>query len=309
MTKLPSFKRMVFLISILAILASLKYDRKITKNLFQLNMDWDKEIINLTLHPVTIDSICYNYLKISNINPDFTPNNQYTYSIAKSTLDRHYFRFNYSSVQNNTVTFHAVEWLNGMPEINASFFTLTESDIPLKVRDGKMVVTIGNFLLTKDEAKYFRRKIATNLAVNFDGRVKDVFNFKHEATFSEDWEELWTKPNEIPEANIYIVMGNLKIDSLNNPHYSNPLKHFLNELSARKQTEKIIWILPPSLQNSHFEKIEISNQFISGLSIPKLVIVDSNSFIKDESYYMEDKIFLNKLGYESLADKITPLLK
>ena len=209
----------------------------------------------------------------------------------------------------NSLIFTAVEWITGVPEVQNQKVNLTESDIPLKEKKGKTVVTIGDESLVKDEAKYYRRKIANETELNFLGTKKDVFNYLHFAARENSIEKVNADFESIPTADFYILSWNasqLKQEDLRN------LKSFIQAVSKRKTTQKIIVLNAPKVKNTKQNQINQNyNDQISTLSNPKLIILDAFDLFKQErkEYLMPDSVHLNKLGYEKLAHKTVELLK
>ena len=312
MNNFPSKLTMIVSILLLAVFSTLKYSTKLNSQLFQLKFDWNDEQVISESDNLVIDSISYNYLAVSGLSEKYNPSNQNTFSVNVSKGERYFFRFINYERNDKKFIFRAVEWLTGVPEKPHDPVSIIESDIPLQKNKGKSIVTLGNELLVKDEAKYFRRKIAIDKEVNFEGRVKDVFNYKHEAVNSENWEEKWDEVEDVPPADVYILFGIVNENKITDKSYRNKLSSFLNELAHRKETQKIIWILSPYVKNkTQNARNQVSNQYISSLKMDKLQLLDAYSiFEKEETdYLMADSIQLNKYGYEKLADKTAELLK
>lgn len=307
MNNFPSKLSMTIIIALIAVFSTYRYAMKLNTKLIQNFFDWDKEVLIHSYNQLTVDSVSYNYLTIR--NSISKPYNQNTFALENQSGQKYYFRFINFFQTDSTSTFSTVEWITGVPDKTDGNFTITESDIPLKIRNGKTLVTIGSDLLVKNEAKYFRRKIASELNINFEGRTKDVFNFKHEAVNSDDWTSEMTEVDLIPNAEIYIVFGDFSEQT--NSELKNKTERFLEKLTNKEKNEKIIWILLPDVRNEQ-EKARRKkiNQFILSLENPKLEILDANSiFENNEIYLMTDGIQLNKVGYETLAHEIVNMLK
>lgn len=303
---------MIVIIILLAVFSTQRYATKLNSKLIQTKFDWNKEVeINLFKN-LEVDSISYNYLKVKGLDAAYQPDNQNTFSLNEENGQKYYFRFINFDQNGDEAIFWAIEWLTGVPDFPENKVSITESNIPLEINKGKSVVTIGNELLVKDEAKYFRRRIASIIDVNFEGRAKDVFNYKHEAVYSEDWQLKFSDVKSIPEGDIYILFGGFPNEVELNDSLENQLNSFLKELANRTSTEKIIWILLPNVKDEkeNLRRSEI-NQFLRTLKDEKLELLEANSIFQEErnEYVMPDSIHLNKYGYEKLANETVELLK
>lgn len=299
---------MISSILIIAVLSSMKYYKKLEREHFQLKFDWKKEREIQNWRSVRIDTMNYNFLKLSGINLSKHPDFQNTFAIQTDKNDKYYFRFINVVQSNDTMILSAVEWITGMPNLQGKKVDLYEYDIPLLVKAGKSIVTIGDEMMIRDEAKYFRRKIASEQNFNFEGRTKDVFNYKHDAEYGKTLQDIVNEVDSIPIADYYVIY-------FTRPEigeYQKLAIELLNVLSARKVTERIIWINTPLLNDpsQHIRKIEFEN-FLATLDNRKLKILNASSLFGDyaEVYYMPDGVYLNKSGYEKLASEIVKLLR
>lgn len=307
MSKFPSNTTMIVSLLILAVLSGMKYSSKLDKSQLQLKFDWNKAKEVQQWRHIRIDSLDYNYLLISSFTGQNLPDNQNTLELISDKGEKYYFRFIDVSQKRDTVVLGAVEWLTGVPELKNGNADLLEYDIPIKQNTGKSVVTIGDEMLIKDEAKYFRRKIAAESNVNFEGRRKDVFNYPHEADYRRSLEDVLDQVAHIPEADAYIIM--LRPDALVNLP---GVKQLIDVLSKRSQTQKIIWIVFPFLQDTpkQHDRQPIQD-YLAGIHNDKLVILNGYMKLKDapELYYLPDSISLSKEGYEKLAKETIKLLQ
>lgn len=307
MSKFPSNTTMIASLLILAVLSGMKYSRKLDKLQLQLKFDWNKAKEVQQWRHIRIDSLAYNYLLISPITGQNLPDNQNTLELISDKGEKYYFRFIDISQKRDTVALGAVEWLTGLPELKNGNADLLEYDIPIKQNTGKSVVTIGDEMLIKDEAKYFRRKIAAESNVNFEGRRKDVFNYPHEADYKRSLDDVLAQVAQIPDADIYIIM--LRPDALVNPP---AVKQLIDVLGKRSQTQRIIWI---TTTYQHYTSLQHDSQdikdYLDGIHNDKLVILNGYMKLKDapELYYLSDSLSLNKQGYERLAKETINLLQ
>lgn len=299
---------MISSILIIAVLSSIKFQKKLERNHFQLKFDWKKEREIQNWGSVSIDTMDYNFLKLSGINLSKHPDFQNTFAIQTDKNDKYYFRFINVVQSNDTMILSAVEWITGMPNLQGKKVDLYEYDIPLLVKTGKSIVTIGDEMMIRDEAKYFRRKIASEQNLNFEGRTKDVFNYKHEAEYGKTLQDIVNEVDSIPIADYYVIYFTKPEEG----EYQKYALELLNVLSARNVTERIIWINTPLLNNSsqNIKKIEFEN-FLATLDNRKLKISNVSSLfgVHVETYYMPDGIYLNKSGYEKLASETVKLLR
>lgn len=310
MHRFPSKSTMFILILILAIISTIRYASKIDTQLIQNFFDWDEEVWMHSYDNLKMDSVSYNYLRVRNFPGKHQPNNQNTFAIVNQKGQKYYFRFIYLNRKNETASFSGIEWLTGVPELSERPISITESHVPLKKTKGKTIVTIGNHLLVKNEAKYFRREISSRSNVNFDGRLKDVFNFKHEAIDGVDWMNKIIDVNSIPLADIYVVFGDFPKDLALDEELRRKLNGFLHQLSTKSNHVEIIWVLLPAVKNEleNQKRIEL-NEFIKSLDNSRVVLLDAYSLFEDDNnYLMSDSIQLNKNGYQKLAHEIVELI-
>lgn len=310
MNKFPSKLTMVLSILVIAVLLHLRYNQKLFSKHHQLNFDWQKERVLQTWEESNLDSVSYNYLSLTGISEDVSPNNQFTYSVENQYGKRQYFRYIYHIQKGNQIEFRAVEWINGIPDSSFKRIILKESEVPMKKQKGKTVITIGDDYLLKDEAKYYRRKIAAESNFNFEGTKKDVFNYKHEAGRESSIQEVLNNGKEIPPAEIYILGWSSK--QIFQKDFLNDADKLLRALSERPEAEKIIWLNAPKIKNQEVNESNLKlNQLLDNLNNNKLLVLDCYTFFENEKkeYLMPDSIHLNKQGYEMLAKQTLKLLK
>src|SRR5690606_32597310 len=311
MSKFPSKITMIISLFVLAVFASVKYSSKTNYNFLQTKFDWENKIELKELSNLKVDSLSYNRLILSGVEPGYKPNNRNTF-ILLADKDRYSFRFIGYKKNGDTLNLGSVEWLTGVPELPNIKVKLIEADVPLKEKKGPTIITIGNGMLIKNEAKYFRRKTAYDIDVNFEGRIKDVFNYKNEATYADDWSIKFDEVHSIPDAEIYILMGGFDIEKLGNPLFKDNLQTFLHNLKNRKTTQRVIWVLCPYVKNEgQNQENQKWNQFIKTLKTEKIEFLDAYQLFKTEKkeYLLPDSIQLNRYGYELLANKTVELLK
>lgn len=312
MNNYPSKNLMIVSIIIIALLTGIRQTMKHSNKMFQLQFDWkNKEVIYEKNH-LKIDSLSYNYISLLGLEKSYQPNNQNTYSISLTNGKVYYFRFlNYDLIENK-VEFKGVEWLTGIPDFINQEVRLEEMIVPLFKNNGYTVVTIGDDFLVRDEAKYYRRKIASEIDVNFIGRYTDVFNLKHEASFQGDLDFIYNEIPNIDTAQIYIISVGIDKKELNQQELKTKLNSILDELGSRKSTQKIIWINTPFLKDKSKNTLNHEfNQALMTLNNEKLQILDAYMLFENEktNYLMPDSIRLNKFGYELLAKKTIELLQ
>lgn len=311
MHEFPSKSTMIILILAITVFSTYRYALKVDNKLIQNTFDWSNEKKINSFDGLLIDSVSYNYLGIYNFDPGLTLNYQNTYTLEKANRKKYYFRFAFSIKTDSLIQIRGVEWLTGVPDFTQKPITLIESDIPLKEKKGKTVVSIGNEILVKNEAKYFRRKLASETDLNFEGRFKDVYNYKHEATNSDEWYEKLDEVDSISSAEIYILMGSFSEDLISNDDFIFSLNKFIKSLSKKEGNEMILWILLPKVKNDlENQKRHKINELIKSLEEPKLFILDSDSILGDKAnYLMPDSVQLNKYGYEKLAEEVIKMIK
>lgn len=312
MNNYPSKIIMIVSILVVALLSGARQTMKQSANMFQLQFDWDKKEIIYKIKHLKIDSLSYNYLSLSGAESFYQPNNQNTYSLTYPNGKVYFFRFINSENIENNIEFKAVEWLTGIPDFSDAEVKLEELKVPLLKKNGYSILTLGDEFLIKDEAKYYRKKIASETDVNFLGSQTDVFNFKHDATFNGDWNFIYNEITKIDTAQVYIISAGIDEQVLAQADLKFKLNAILNELANRKSTQKIIWVNAPFVKNSSKNELNRSfNQILMNLNNEKLQILDAYSIFKNEkiNYLMSDSVQLNKFGYELLAIKTIELLQ
>lgn len=307
MSRFPSSLTMMVSILIIAALSSLRYSRKLEGAHFQLKFDWNNKKEIQGFQHIHLDSLDYNYLQFSGMNLGLSPNNQHTFAIQVKKWQQYYFRFIDHEIHGDTLVMQAVEWLTGVPELQPGYVDLYELDVALKHNRGKNIVTIGDEMLIKDEAKYFRRKIATLRPVNFLGSKKDVFNFKHEADYGYTIDGILQDIERIPEADWYIIFVHTSLDAS-----TSDLSRLLDTLLERQTTHKVLWISVPDLRSA-FQQFNSSawSEVLDAHGRDRLILLDGATLFEGDvkSYYMQDSVHLNKQAYEKLAEATVKLLR
>lgn len=307
MSTFPSNSTMVLSLLILALLSGMKYGSKLDKSQLQLKFDWNKSIEILHCKDVKVDSVEYNTFQVSGFTNQNLPSNQHTIKLISAKGSHYYFRFIDVAQRRDTVVFGAVEWLTGVPDFKNVLVDLIEYDIPMKRNDGFSVITIGDEMLVKDEAKYFRRKIAAETDVNFEGSIKDVFNYPHEADYKRTLADILEKISNLQEVPVYIMMlrPDVEVDQ-------EAVKLLVDTLSARNKTQMIIWITTsfnPNVSIPH--EAHHIQEYLVNLQNEKLVILNGQTLLADAPnlYYLSDTFSLSKEGYEKLAKETIKLLR
>lgn len=303
---------MIVSIFVIALLIGVRQTMKHSTDMFQLHFDWDKKELIYGKDHLKIDSLSYNYLSLSGADSTYQSNNQNTYSMTFPNGKVFFFRFISSESKDGKIEFKAVEWLTGIPDFSDAEVKLEELNVPFVQNNGYTILTLGDEFLVKDEAKYYRKKIASQMDVNFLGSQTDVFNFKHEATFHGDWNFIFKEIPKIDTAQVYIISAGIEEHELMQSELKSKLNQILNELATRNSTQKIIWINAPFVKNrSKNELNRAFNEILMNLDNEKLQILDAYSLFKNEkaNYLMADSVHLNKFGYELLAKKTIELLQ
>lgn len=312
MNRFPSSMTMFVSISLLALFTGFRFINKLAPQHLQLKFDWTNEKAINELDDLKMDSVSYNFLELNNVPTEFEPNNQNTFSLIQASGRKYYFRFINFERNGKVVTLSSVEWLTGVPESSFGKVVLKEVDIPLIKNYGGAVITIGDEFFIKDEAKYFRREIASKSKFDFEGKLKDVFNYKHLASYELNIDKLEKTVENAPEVDFYVIAISPTSEEFTDPNLELRFNKLIENLANRKKTKKIIWIEAPFVTNENQNVLNKKlNQILSKLKNNKLILLDAYSVFKNEKseYLMPDGIHLNKFGYELLADKTVELLK
>ncbi|HNP66390.1 MAG TPA: SGNH/GDSL hydrolase family protein [Aequorivita sp.] len=309
MNPFPSNKTMLITILLVTLGFGIKFISSSNQQFFQLNFDWDKEKPIKDLGMAILDSISYNYVKISKNN--FRPDPQNTYKISTKT-DSYYFRYIYALLDHETIQFKGVEWITDIPESTGIEYNIEEVFLPLKDGAGPKVVTLGDRLLVENEAKYYRKDLTNLFPVTFKGEYYDVFDFPHEAIKTNTSKSILAQIKNISKADYYVLMygSNEKIDSLET--FQNNTKEILEALQIKKPQKIILITLPPSKDSLVNQRNrEINNVFQALSKTNDFELIDTYQlFIENlDKYLRKDGVNISRDGYHELAMKTSQRIK
>lgn len=309
MNPFPSNKIMVITILLVTLGFGIKFISSSNQQFFQLNFDWDKEKPNNDLGNVILDSVSYNYVKIS--NKDFNPNSQQTYKLSNKK-ESYYFRYVYALKGTGNLQFKGVEWITDIPESIGVKYIIEEVFLPLKEGTGPTIVTVGDRLLVENEAKYYRKDLANLSAVNFKGEYYDVFDFPHEAFKEQTSESILAKIKKLPLATYYVLMygTNENLDSLG--IFQKNTAEIINDLQAKNPKKIILIALPPSRDAMINEKNrEINAVFLELSKANNCELIDTFQLFSEnlDKYIRKDGRNITRDGYFELAKETAKRIK
>lgn len=309
MNPFPSNKLMLITILLVILGFGIKFISSSNQQFFQLNFDWDKEKPIKDFGSAILDSVSYNYVKISKNN--FRPDPQNTYRLSTKT-DSYYFRYIYVLKDSEAIQFKGVEWITDIPESTNTKYKIEEVFLPLKEGTGPTVVTLGDRLLIENEAKYYRKDLTNLFPVAFKGEYYDVFDFPHEAIKTNTSKSILAQIKNIPKVDYYILMygSNENIDSLET--FQNNTKEILEALQIKKPQKIILIALPPSKDSLVNQRNrEINNVFQALSKTNDFELIDTYQlFIENlDKYLRKDGVNISRDGYHELAKKTSQRIK
>lgn len=309
MNPFPSNKIMLITILLVTLGFGIKFINSSNQQFFQLNFDWDKEKPIKDLGTAMLDSVSYNYLKISNC--DFRPNSQNTYKLSTKT-DSYYFRYIYVLLDVETIQFKGVEWITGIPESTNTEYKIEEVFLPLKDGTGPSVVTLGDRLLIEYEAKYYRKDLRNLFPVIYRGEFYDVFDFPHQANKTNTSASILAQIKKIPKAEYYVLMygTNENLDSLET--FQRNTEEILDALIVKKPQKIVLITLPPSKDDLVNQRnSEINDVFIKLSKTNDFELIDTFQLFSEniDKYIRKDGINISRDGYYKLAKETTKRIK
>lgn len=309
MNSFPSNKIMITTILLVALGFGIKFMTTSNTQFFQLNFDWDKEEPLKTIGSVRLDSVSYNYVKVS--HNEFEPSPQHTYKLSLGNKS-YYFRYVFLLRDGDAIEFKGVEWITDTPETTKVDYSLKEVFLPLKTGNGPTVVTLGDRFLINNEAKYYRKDLTTMFPVTFKGGYYDVFDFAHEARNLNTSEDILKKINSLPQAEFYILMygSNEEMDSLQT--FKRNTLEIIELLKAKSPTKIIFITLPPSKDKIISERnAKLNSIFIELSKSEKVEWIDSFELFSDnlDKFIRKDGVNITRDGYYELAKETTKRIK
>lgn len=309
MNPFPSFKIMLATILLVTLGFGVKFINSSNQQFFQLNFDWDKEESIKDIGTAILDSVSYNYVKISKNN--FRPDPQNTYKLSTKT-GNFYFRYVYILKDSVYIEFKGVEWITDIPESTDVEYNIEEVFLPLKNGTGPTLITLGDRLLIENEAKYYRKDLTKLFPVTFRGEYYDVFDFPHQAVKTNTSSSILARINNAPQADNYVLMygSNENLDSLKT--FQNNTEEILKILKARKPQNIVLITLPPSKDAVLNKRNKVINQVFLELSDENYAeLIDTFQLFSEnlEKYIRRDGINISRDGYYELAKQTAKRIK
>ena len=275
--KIPVKYCVVFLI-IIFLHSNYLFFKDSEKKFIALNFQWNQkikqqEVPNCKVISITKDRLVIECDSLLETNPNLT------YALKYSNNKTFYYRFLYSKIKQDTITFSYVEWINGVPKHYGKTAKIISYDIPLKQKTGKKILFAGDYLLWNNNAKYLLKNIYIDGHFKFLGSKKNVYNINYEAYGKWDITDIIQALKNNPNADIYVLFFDI-YNNQNQKHIEN-LIHFL----GNKKKSQIIWILPPS--KTAIEKNLQYHIKRSAKQYPHIhfIEIDQNNALKTERDY------------------------
>jgi hypothetical protein len=306
MKSFPSNRIMFATLLILVLWFGFKFIASAKEHFFQLNFDWDNVTESKDLGEVSIDSISYNYLGL-NLDHEITTSAQNTYRLSAGRSN-YYFRYDYAVETTLKLEFKGIEWITGQPELTKQKAHLTEINISLIQTEGPSIITLGDHLLRKNEAKYFRKELRKGTPLVFKGRFKDVFNFPHEAVDSNTSTTIVSQLDEIEKAEYYILFFGTNDTVLSSEEIQNNIATIFKTFLSDTTTKQVfIILLPPSVNsevNAH--AINYNTMILEAVNDRKIKVINTMTLFENklDNYLRKDGISISKSGYQKLANVI-----
>lgn len=306
MNKYPSSTSLVISFLILLVYLSFDFWSKANRDFFQLNYDWKKKDLLYNYGIVKVDSVSYDFLKISNIKADDPQfDNKYTYSID----NKHYFRYTSKTGEDNRISFKGVYWINTMPDASIKNTTINKYNLPLKQNGKKTVCMIGDSQFVWQEGKYTRKDIARKFPdIKFVGNNTDLFGYPYCAELLLNTTKIADSLTKIPYALKYILFIGAHENNVEN--IENNIKTILEHLL--KNNSKVILVIPPHYKNESKlpiqKKIKEVYNYYNDNSKIQIIDLENNMANIIDICLMQDGIHLNFAGHKKLTEYLVKLL-
>jgi len=299
---------MLSIIIVLTILYGWKFIREAKKDFFQLNYEWKNEEVKNDFGEVFIDSISYNYLKLTGI--DYKLDNQKTYKLSLQNK-RYYFRYVYNVTNSLTVELSGLEWITDIPKVSKAHYRLEEVSLPLKHASGPTVLSLGDEQLFENEAKYFRRDLLKRYPVNFKGGFRDVFNFSYQANKGNTSADLLNEIQTLANTDFYILFFGLSENMDKLSLFEDNTKKILRNLQNKNPKKIILITLPPSKDKTIDSKHKKLNEIFQSLAKEDGVeLIDTYSiFSTNIDKFIRNDNSISRDGYFELAKLSAKILK
>lgn len=288
----------------------LDFNLKADKTFLPLNYSWKELTLLETIENVIIDTVSLDFLRVY-LSNDLI-NNRNTFCIETERL--HYFKTTTIEKTDSTVTFIGLKWLNGTPNLNIRETTLQIVDLPLKQRGTVTVTTIGDSQMFWREGREFRKNLSKkNKSLYFKGENRDVYGYPCEAEIVVTTKNIEENIQDIKETHSYILFFGVHDKNKDIKEITESVNNIFNELSVRKETQRVLVItLPPSpvlifeKHNKTFNNIlkKCANEY------KNIVIVDLYREMNfKKGYLRKDNVHLNEYGHNLLSNLILKSLE
>ncbi len=308
MTKLPSYKIILFIWVILLLYLVHDFTRKASRNFVQFNYNWDASKVLGNLGKVEIDSISHDFISFKNnfkFQERFSNNNTFLLRNNQET----FFRASEIITDGSKIVFSGVKWINQIPNNIDNSGNLEVVDLPLIQPAGKKTITIGDSQIIWREARELRKNLAQKKKLLFVGSQRDAYGYPYEGGTFDTSAEILKKIETAQQASFYILFFGAQDKGVDKQTMNENICEILNLLQNKENTETIFAItLPPStndVYNNFNNAFNVRLKQCAAL-LKKVQIVDFNFFLKDKNNYLsEDEIHLNKKGYLFLNKLLT----
>ena len=281
-SNIPSFKSILIPVLILLVFYNIKFYRFSTINTPASRYDWKYIQILDSVGPIRVLSVTNKNLEIM-APRTFSPSADFVYLLSGNS-QTYFFRFEYYTKHGDTIKFFDVHWLKGLPKHTEEIKQVSRADIPLKSPGSQTAVTIGDALVCRGDAEYFRFVLHKTNHLKFLGPHRDVFNFAYFGRVDAGLDDMVKFAESAPAAKYYILFFKPS-DDIDFKTFKKILLHIRSILQSKK-SGKIFWVFPDKLS----QKL---NEFNS----------DDNIII--DYQLVPDNILPSKEIYENIAQKIS----
>jgi len=304
----PSGKSLFTAMLALILLYSIQFLWHIGDDFFQTNYNWNKKEIIKKIAAVKIDTFSYNFLRLQTKN-NYNPDNRHTYEVIDQA-NRYYFRYEFSTINQEKISFYGLEWLAGKPDFLSASAKINEVDIPLIQNNKITAITLGDEWICTNDSKYFRRHIAHQIPINFLGTDHDVFNYPFEGKPYFSTDDIISKLKKLPPTDNLIMYFDGNWAKENPDKLVENIKR-ITEILSQKQFKHIYWITLPNTDNQILNtNNQLINKHLTQANSDKIKIINTTKILQPiATNQLQDHWHLNKSGYEKLGEYIANQIK
>ena len=285
-SNIPSFKSILIPVLVLLVFYNLKFYLVSAGDTPSSRYDWKHIRMLDSIGPISILSVTGTNLELT-ASGTFSPSADPVY-VLPGKNQTYFFRFEYRTKHGDTIKFFDVHWLKGLPKQTGYIKQIKWAEIPLKSPGSHTAVTIGDALVCRGNAEYFRLILHNTGDLKFLGPHRDVLNFAYLGRADAGLDDMVKFAESAPPAKYYILFFR-PTENVEFNTFSKILSH-IQILLKTKNAGKIFWVLP---DNMH-QKLK--------------VFQGENNIIV--TYHLEpDNTLPSREIYEKIAHKISQYIR